>query len=80
MTVTSYLLENSIVNMTAVFDLAESIANGDLDAEYGEFIMNNPKEGGPAICDGDQLLIAMENCYLMKEFAYHQMMQSIHRC
>ena len=70
MTETSYLLENSIMNMTAVFDLAESIANGDYDAEYGDFIMNNPQENGPTICNGDQLLVAMENCYMMKEFAY----------
>jgi hypothetical protein len=50
MTDTSHLLENSKSNMMALFDLAESIANGDLDTEYGEFIMNNPREGGPTIC------------------------------
>jgi hypothetical protein len=71
MTDTPHLLENSKSNMMALFDLAESIVNGDLDREYGEFIMNNPREGGPTICNGDQLLIAIENCYLMKEFAYH---------
>jgi hypothetical protein len=71
MTDTSHLLENSKSNMMTLFDLAESIANGDLDTEYGEFIMNNPQEGGPTICNGDQLLIAIENCYLMKEFAHH---------
>lgn len=77
MNTTTTQMTNSIISVLDVQTLAEAIANGDYDAEYGEFIMNNPQENGLTICNGDELLIAMESCYLIYDFAYYMLQKQV---
>lgn len=45
----------------------EQFESGELDAEYSDYIMNNPK-GDMAISNSHDLLAAMESMYLRDEF------------
>lgn len=49
-------------------EVIEMIENGDLDSEYADHIMEN-SSGIRVICNGDTLIEAMEDGYLMESFA-----------
>lgn len=44
---------------------------GDLDEEYAQFIMEHASNDDVVICDGDTLLKAMDENYLLDEFTQH---------
>ena len=44
------------------------VENGEYDSEYAEYIMDNCG-GDRMICNGDTLIEAMEDNYLLEEFA-----------
>lgn len=43
------------------------VSDGDYDDKYAEYIMDNAC-GDRVICDGDMLIVAMEEGYLKTEF------------
>jgi len=49
--------------------ICEEVASGDsrwMDTEYAEYIMSH---GDRIICNGDMLVLAMEDNYMLEEFA-----------
>jgi len=47
----------------------------DLDEEYAQFIMEHGSNDDVVICDGDTLLKAMDENYLLDEFIQHKIKQ-----
>ena len=47
--------------------LVERFENGDLDDQYAEYIMEH-SAGDRLICNGDMLIMAMEDGYLADDF------------
>lgn len=47
----------------------------DLDEEYAQFIMEHGSNDDVVICDGDTLLKAMDENYLLDEFVQHKIKQ-----
>lgn len=48
-------------------EMEAAVSNGDYDSEYAAYIMNNCG-GDRVICNGDTLIVAMEEFYLFDDF------------
>lgn len=48
-------------------EMENAVSNGDYDSEYAVYIMDNCG-GDRVICNGDTLIVAMEEGYLFDEF------------
>jgi hypothetical protein len=51
-------------------EIENKVLNGNLFSEYMDFISTHPKSDR-VICDGDMLLKAAEECFLLDEFVDH---------
>jgi hypothetical protein len=60
--------ENEIMNKERLFENNMENDVNDIFNEYQEYIMDNADSSEVVICNGDTLLQAAENEYLLEEF------------